>query len=99
MNWKNLVSLLVAIVMGLAALWIGRNIILGKQVVTKEDGDFVSVIVANKDLEPGHLIAAEALGHVDREAIATPLALGEEVSRMLVAMQRALESKGDAEKR
>ncbi len=59
MNWKNLVSLLVAIVMGLAALWIGRNIILGKQVVTKEDGDFVSVIVANKDLEPGHLIAAE----------------------------------------
>jgi pilus assembly protein CpaB len=60
MNWKNLVSLLVAIVMGLAALWIGRNIILGKQVITtKADGDFVAVVVANKDLDPGHLITAE----------------------------------------
>jgi pilus assembly protein CpaB len=60
MNWKNLVSLLVAIVMGLAALWIGRNIILGKQMALKpSDGELVQVIVANKDLEPGHLIAAE----------------------------------------
>jgi pilus assembly protein CpaB len=59
MNWKNLTSLLVAIVMGLAALWIGRNIILGKQTITKADGDFVQVIIANRDLEPGHLIAAE----------------------------------------
>jgi pilus assembly protein CpaB len=60
MNWKNLVSLLVAIVMGLAALWIGRNIILGKQVATsKVEGEFVDVVVANRDLEPGHMIGAE----------------------------------------
>jgi len=59
MNWKNFVSLIVAIAMGLAALWVGRNIILGKQVITKSEGEFVQVIVANKDLEPGHLIAAE----------------------------------------
>jgi pilus assembly protein CpaB len=62
MNWKNLVSLLVAIVMGLAALWIGRNIIMDKQVLpTSDEGKFVNVIVANRDLEPGHLISAEDL--------------------------------------
>jgi four helix bundle protein len=42
-----------------------------------------------KELE-SHLIAAEALGYADRETIASPLALAAEVSRMLVAMQRAL---------
>jgi four helix bundle protein len=47
-----------------------------------------------KELE-SHLIAAEATGTVDREAIASPLALADEVSRMLVAMRNALEAKGE----
>jgi pilus assembly protein CpaB len=61
MNWKNLVSLLVAIVMGLAALWIGRNIIMNRQGVTASEGNLVEVIVANKDLEPGHLVTEQDL--------------------------------------
>jgi four helix bundle protein len=46
-----------------------------------------------KELE-SHLIAAETGGFVDQEAIRTPLALADEVSRMLVAMRRSLEEKG-----
>ena len=61
MNWKNLVSLLVAIVMGLAALWIGRNIILGKQMAVKPEGDFVSVVVANRDLGATEIKVTEGL--------------------------------------
>ena len=42
-----------------------------------------------KELE-NHLLTAETVGYVDREAIATPLALSDQVSRMLTAMRRRL---------
>ena len=42
-----------------------------------------------KELD-NHLLTLESVGYVHREEITTPLALSEEVSRMLTAMRRRL---------
>lgn len=65
MNAKTLLSLVVAVVLGLAATWVGRNIILGNRALGLSAPDTVKVVVAKTDLEPGRLIVASDVTTID----------------------------------
>jgi pilus assembly protein CpaB len=61
MNAKTLLSLVVAIALGLAATWVGRNIILGNRTLGGGGPEMVRVVVAKTDLEPGRVLLASDL--------------------------------------
>src|SRR5262245_24193372 len=52
MNWKTLVSLTVAIVMGLAAMWVGKDLVMGNKAV-QPSARLVSMVIAKHDMDPG----------------------------------------------
>src|SRR6185295_2278145 len=58
MNSKTLVSLAVAAVLGVAATWVGRNIVLGNGSIGNSGPAMAQVVVARADLEPGQLLGA-----------------------------------------
>jgi len=60
MNWKTLVSLTVAIVMGLAAMYVGKDLVMGNR--TQQSGaKLVAMVVAKHDMDPGTQLTAEDL--------------------------------------
>src|SRR5262245_13277280 len=65
MNAKTLLSLVVAVALGLAATWVGRNIILGNRTLSGSSPQTVKVVVAKTDLEPGRLIVVSDVTTVD----------------------------------
>jgi pilus assembly protein CpaB len=66
MNWKTLVSLTVAIVMGLAAMWVGKDLVMGNR--TQQAGvKMLSMVVARHDMDPG-----TELAEVDLTTLAVP---------------------------
>ncbi len=65
MNAKTLMSLVVAVALGLAATWVGRNIILGNRTLSGAAPETVKVVVAKNDLEPGRLLVAGDVTTVD----------------------------------
>src|SRR4051794_10495668 len=61
MNGKTLMSLTVAAGLGLAATWVGRNIVLGNRSIGNSGPAMTQVVVARADLEPGQLLNASDL--------------------------------------
>src|SRR5438046_288153 len=59
MNWKSLVSLTVAIVMGFAAMYVGKDLVLGKNVSQGSGVKMVAMVVAKHDMDPGTQLSAE----------------------------------------
>src|SRR2546423_13454041 len=64
MNARTALSLVVAIAMGVAALYVGKNLVMGNR-PQKVSVDTSSVVVANRDLEPGRPLEADDLGTAD----------------------------------
>jgi pilus assembly protein CpaB len=61
MNAKTLVSLTVAAVLGVAATWVGRSIVLANRSEGSSGPAMTRVVVARADLEPGQLLGASDL--------------------------------------
>src|SRR5438552_11329106 len=61
MNWKTLVSLTVAIVMGLAAMYVGKDLVMGKNASQGSGTKMVAMVVAKRDMDPGTTLQAEDL--------------------------------------
>src|SRR5262245_51248569 len=57
MSFKTFISLLVAVCLGLAAVWVGRELILGStQVRVPANTPMTKVVIAKHDLEPGQIV-------------------------------------------
>ncbi|MGH7178842.1 MAG: Flp pilus assembly protein CpaB [Tepidisphaeraceae bacterium] len=62
---KTIISLGVAVTLGLLATWIGRNIVLGNRLPGIAAPEMVSIVVAKRDIETGQVLAAEDLTLVE----------------------------------
>lgn len=59
MNFKTFISLLIAVSFGLAAVWVGRDLILGSKAPAGVSGpsmQMTTVAAAKSDMDPGHVI-------------------------------------------
>jgi len=65
MNWKTVMSLAVAVVMGLGAVWVGRNVVHNNGGVGVMSGNMTLVSAAATDLEPGHMLEATDLATLE----------------------------------
>ena len=62
MNWKTVLSLAVAVAMGLGAMWVGRNMMnQGQLTGAAPAASTEGIVVAARDLEPGEVIADKDL--------------------------------------
>jgi len=74
MNLKTFVSLLVAVTLGLAAVWVGRELVL-RRPDTRMLGNtpITKVIVAKHDLEPGQVLtSAQDLAIIEMPTATVP---------------------------
>ena len=67
MNGRTTLSLVVAILMGLAALYVGKNLVTGNR-PQKLSVETSAVVVATRDLEPGRPLEMEDLCTADMPA-------------------------------
>jgi pilus assembly protein CpaB len=82
MNWKTWVPLVLAIVLGVAAAKVARDVMLKNKGANVASAKFAKVVVAKADIAPGHAMTAEdlTLGQVDKDNVpASSFATVEEV--------------------
>jgi pilus assembly protein CpaB len=60
MNWKTWVPLIIAVILGLIAAKVGRDMLVSRK-EGGPDGQLVRIVVAKKDIAPGHTIDANDL--------------------------------------
>ena len=60
MNWKTWVPLIIAVILGLIAAKVGRDVLLSRK-DSGPDGQLVRIIVAKRDIAPGHTLEANDL--------------------------------------
>src|SRR5687767_14952139 len=60
MNWKTWVPLIIAVILGLIAAKVGRDILVSRK-DNSADSKLVRIVVAKKDIAPGHTLAATDL--------------------------------------
>jgi pilus assembly protein CpaB len=89
MNWKTLLSLTVAIVMGLAAMYVGKDLVLGKAAPQSSGAKLVAVVFAKHDMDPGTVLTADDLvTQAIPQEVASPAALKDPkplIGRALIA--------------
>jgi pilus assembly protein CpaB len=68
MNAKNFLALVVAVALGLAATWVGRNLVLGSRAAAGARPQVARVAFAKADLEPGRLIGPGDVALADAPA-------------------------------
>ncbi len=61
MNWKTMLSLTVAIVMGLAAMYVGKDLVMGKNANQNTGTKLVEIVFAKHDMDPGKALTADDL--------------------------------------
>lgn len=72
MNLKTFVSLVVAASLGLAAVWVGRQLIFGQPMAAVSNTPMTKVVVAKTDLDPGQQITLDDLTTLDMPTLAAP---------------------------
>jgi pilus assembly protein CpaB len=73
MNFKTFISLVVALSLGLAAVWVGRQLIFGQSMAASlSKTPMTKVVVAKSDLEPGQQITADDLTMIEMPSSAVP---------------------------
>src|SRR5688572_767438 len=72
MNFKTFISLVVAASLGLAAVWVGRQLIFGQSLAAMPGAAMTKVVVAKKDLDPGQQIALADLSVVEMPVASAP---------------------------
>jgi len=60
MNWKTWVPLIIAVILGLIAAKVGRDLLVSRK-DSGPDGQLVRIIVAKRDIAPGHTLEANDL--------------------------------------
>jgi pilus assembly protein CpaB len=60
MNWKTWVPLIIAVILGLIAAKVGRDMLVNRKDVGPE-GHLVRIVVAKRDIAPGHTLDANDL--------------------------------------
>jgi pilus assembly protein CpaB len=60
MNWKTWVPLIIAVILGLIAAKVGRDVLLSRK-DSGPDGQLTRIVVAKRDIAPGHTIDANDL--------------------------------------
>src|SRR6476660_9683584 len=61
MNWKTMLSLTVAIVMGLAAMYVGKDLLMAKSANQNNGTKMVEIVFAKRDMDPGTALTLEDL--------------------------------------
>ena len=73
MNFKTFISLVVATSLGLAAVWVGRQLIFGQSMAASMSRTpMTKVVVAKNDLEPGQQILLEDLTTLEMPTASVP---------------------------
>ncbi|CAN5380861.1 Flp pilus assembly protein CpaB [soil metagenome] len=72
MNLNTFISLFVAASLGLAAVWVGRQLIFGKGVAAMPSAPMTKVVVAKVDLDPGQQITLDDLTTIEIPAQSAP---------------------------
>ncbi|MBC8104998.1 MAG: Flp pilus assembly protein CpaB [Anaerolineae bacterium] len=72
MNFKTFISLVVAASLGLAAVWVGRQLIFGQPVAAVSSTPMTKVVVAKTDLDPGQQITLDDLTTIEMPTGAVP---------------------------
>jgi pilus assembly protein CpaB len=62
MNWKTWIPLVLAIVLGVVAAKVARDVIVRKNTASTQAAKLAKIIVAKADIAPGHELKAEDLG-------------------------------------
>ena len=60
MNWKTWVPLIIAVILGLIAAKVGRDMLVNRKDAGPE-GQLVRIVVAKRDISPGHTLEANDL--------------------------------------
>jgi len=60
MNWKTWVPLIIAVILGLVAAKVGRDLLVNRKDAGPE-GQLVRIVVAKRDIAPGHALEANDL--------------------------------------
>src|SRR5712672_3492845 len=55
MNWKTWVPLIIAVILGLIAAKVGRDMLVNRK-DTGTEGQLVRIVVAKRDIAPGHTL-------------------------------------------
>ena len=55
MNWKTWVPLIIAVILGLIAAKVGRDMLVNRK-ETSGEGQLVRIVVAKRDIAPGHTL-------------------------------------------
>lgn len=72
MNFKTFISLVVAASLGLAAVWVGRQLIFGQPVAATSSTPMTNVVVAKTDLDPGQQITLEDVMTIEVPTTSAP---------------------------
>src|SRR5215213_7792039 len=72
MNLKTFISLVVAASLGLAAGWVGRQLIFGQPVAALPTTPMTKVVVAKTDLDPGQELTLDDLTAIEMPSSAVP---------------------------
>lgn len=100
MNWKAWTPLVLALVLGLLAAKVARDLVLRQRRAGANGGNWVKVAIARRDLPPGHALGEQdlSLGTVAAEHMpqgafrTTPEILGRILTTPMVKNQPVLES-------
>ena len=57
MNWKTWVPLIIAVILGLIAAKVGRDMLVSRK-DSGPEGQLVRIVVAKRDIAPGHTLEA-----------------------------------------
>ena len=60
MNWKTWVPLIIAVILGLIAAKVGRDMLVNRH-DSGPEGQLVRIVVARRDIAPGHTLEAADL--------------------------------------
>src|SRR5258706_12741996 len=60
MNWKTWVPLIIAVILGLIAAKVGRDMLVNRK-DSGPEGQLVRIVIAKRDIAPGHTLDANDL--------------------------------------
>src|SRR5687768_14739829 len=95
MRWKNWLPLIVALVFGVIAAKVARDMIAGGGRKAGDSGKTVTVVVAKSDIAPGTELTADVLATLGVPAEIAPRKAYREVSDLLGSVAQIEISKGD----
>src|SRR5215813_12437988 len=72
MNFKTFISLVVAVSLGLAAVWAGRELITERNRPTGSSKPVTSALAVKHDMEPGDVITPEDVSMVELPTASIP---------------------------